>query len=652
MSLIRQPSEDRRTIPVQRLWLLTLLLTGQLWAALSSLSLTLDPSVDRANLAGGGAFISAVLAIFALRTVPVRRIVRSLTLLSGLILAAFGVFGAMGGLSGSWRVLLWLGLSGVVLVLSPSSRSIVTSTPRVVVSPADIPNVRPDAMSATPAGTGSRETGGPRRSRSSWVIILSAASLLAASALLLGPYVANRFPAGLSAGDLIDRTLDNPSNVMAAKATLDMKTRPSLTDKVVLSVRSPLAMFWRTETFDHWDGQMWSRNFQANGEWVSKNLPIDPSPDDIAASKGNLSTQEFRLETGFATALPSASSPVEVRSSHQLARRADGTLVSPLRPLGLGATYTVESRQIALDLEMVSKSGSASDEKWSKDPVTKSVLKQFAERPVTTDRVRELAREVTKGARTDFQRISLIETWLGDNTGYSTKAPLAPADRDPVDDFLFNTKLGWCEQIASSLVVMAREVGVPARLVTGFVPGEWDAVANRFTVRERDAHAWAEVWFPEVGWVPFDPTSSVPFAGSDEARAGAAASDWREQAGLALLIVGVLLFAIGPVRARLRRMAGWVWRRLARVLSERRVLRNQDIRSLAVRLERIGRSRGRPRRSDETMTRYSAQVAELVEDPEVARIGVAVDREAYRPGSGGSEGSSEDLERILAGHEK
>ena len=63
------------------------------------------------------------------------------------------------------------------------------------------------------------------------------------------------------------------------------------------------------------------------------------------------------------------------------------------------------------------------------------------------------------------------------------------------------------------MVVLARSVGIPARLVTGFVPGEQDPVTGTYTVRAKHAHAWAEVWFAGIGWGPFDPTASVPLAG-------------------------------------------------------------------------------------------------------------------------------------------
>ena len=76
-----------------------------------------------------------------------------------------------------------------------------------------------------------------------------------------------------------------------------------------------------------------------------------------------------------------------------------------------------------------------------------------------------------RGPPTTFDKVLALEAWLGAHVKYSITAPLAPQGVDVVDDFLFRSRLGWCEQVASSLVVLARSVGIPARLATGFVPG-------------------------------------------------------------------------------------------------------------------------------------------------------------------------------------
>jgi hypothetical protein len=109
------------------------------------------------------------------------------------------------------------------------------------------------------------------------------------------------------------------------------------------------------------------------------------------------------------------------------------------------------------------------------------------------------------------------------NVTYDLDAPLPAPGADAVDDFLFESHLGFCEQIASALTIMLRTQGVPARLATGYLAGSRDRVAGVFEVRGSDAHAWVEVWFPETGWQAFDPTASVPLSG--DAAIGSIGSD-------------------------------------------------------------------------------------------------------------------------------
>jgi hypothetical protein len=139
---------------------------------------------------------------------------------------------------------------------------------------------------------------------------------------------------------------------------------------------------------------------------------------------------------------------------------------------------------------------------------------------------------------------------------------------DAVDDFLFQSRLGFCEQIASALTIMLRSQGVPARLATGYVPGERDRVSGVWNVRSSDAHAWVEVWFPLTGWQPFDPTAEVPLAadagggtvGGD--LAGALVSSivsHRTGVGLAVLaaVVAGLLVRLVTIDRHRRRRGRW-----------------------------------------------------------------------------------------------
>lgn len=136
------------------------------------------------------------------------------------------------------------------------------------------------------------------------------------------------------------------------------------------------------------------------------------------------------------------------------------------------------------------------------------IRKHFLQLPTMSTRVTELTRQITRQAKTPHQMAVAIKQHLRANYRYSldigTAAPVSP-----VEDFLFSRKTGYCEHYATAMVMMLRAAGIPARLVTGFLAGEWNDFGNYYTVRQRDAHAWVEVYFPRSGWITFDPTPSV-----------------------------------------------------------------------------------------------------------------------------------------------
>ena len=90
---------------------------------------------------------------------------------------------------------------------------------------------------------------------------------------------------------------------------------------------------------------------------------------------------------------------------------------------------------------------------------------------------------------------------------YSLAAP--PLGRNSVDEFLFDTRIGFCEHFSSSFTFLMRAAGIPARVVTGYVGGYRNRIGNFLLVRQSDAHAWSEVWLPRRGWTRVDPTAAV-----------------------------------------------------------------------------------------------------------------------------------------------
>lgn len=119
-----------------------------------------------------------------------------------------------------------------------------------------------------------------------------------------------------------------------------------------------------------------------------------------------------------------------------------------------------------------------------------------------------LAREMRERAGSDEAFIQSVLTKFGSEEFYYTLQPPA-LDLHAVDDFLFNTKRGFCEHFASAFTVMARAVGIPARIVTGYQGGEFNPMGGYFIVRQSDAHAWSEVWLEGRGWQRIDPTAAI-----------------------------------------------------------------------------------------------------------------------------------------------
>jgi transglutaminase-like putative cysteine protease len=127
-----------------------------------------------------------------------------------------------------------------------------------------------------------------------------------------------------------------------------------------------------------------------------------------------------------------------------------------------------------------------------------------------TERTRNEAQRVViqAGATNSFDKVWAVQEYLRSNFTYELNSPRPSGDQDWVDYFLFDHQAGRCEQFASAMIVMVRSLGIPARLVSGYnYSGETDA-QGEVVYRENQAHTWVEVFFPEYGWVPFEPTTN------------------------------------------------------------------------------------------------------------------------------------------------
>ncbi len=177
-----------------------------------------------------------------------------------------------------------------------------------------------------------------------------------------------------------------------------------------------------------------------------------------------------------------------------------GGLVSQPNP-GSAQQYTAESILPNVS-EADLRAAQASYPAW--------VSQRYLALPDTVpERVRALARDLTANAATPFDQALAIEAYLR-KIPYSLKVPGPPANRDAADYFLFDLKTGYCDYYATAMTVLARAVGLPARLVIGYASGTYDPYNAQYVVRQADAHAWTEIYFSGIGWIEFEPTANQP----------------------------------------------------------------------------------------------------------------------------------------------
>jgi hypothetical protein len=157
--------------------------------------------------------------------------------------------------------------------------------------------------------------------------------------------------------------------------------------------------------------------------------------------------------------------------------------------------------------------GSAADLASAGRDYPPAISLNYLQLPNMDPRVAVLARQITASAANDYERAQSIENYLQTHFAYTLDlGDRVPAD--PIAYFLFDRKRGHCEYFASSMAVMLRTLGIPARIVNGFRGGEFNDVTGSYIIRAREAHSWVEVYFPGHGWSAFDPTPAASFSPS------------------------------------------------------------------------------------------------------------------------------------------
>jgi transglutaminase-like putative cysteine protease len=318
-----------------------------------------------------------------------------------------------------------------------------------------------------------------------------------------------------------------PGGYNGFASNMDTSVRGALGDDVVMRVRAPAADFWRAQTFSTFDGRMWFADDELGTLRDGPQIDVPPAFGDVGEMFVGAATvehedfvQTFYIESDMPNVIFGAYRPAEVIVDASVWTRTDGAIRASTVFVA-GSVYTVVSRRPIVDEEQLRTQGDIGARLSVRG--VEAFDRYLTVPATTTQRTRDLAAELAAGHTTTYDIVRSYEAWMRRNVEYDLSAPVPAAGTDAVDDFLFNTRLGFCEQIASALTIMLRTQGVPARLATGYAAGQRDRIAGVYEVRASDAHAWVEVWFPESGWQAFDPTASVPL--SAESRLNSVGAD-------------------------------------------------------------------------------------------------------------------------------
>jgi len=258
---------------------------------------------------------------------------------------------------------------------------------------------------------------------------------------------------------------------------------------------------WRGVALDYYNGHGWQRTA---GRPTWEQPANERGFFQLGTTEGThrLTTQTFYVEAIDTPVLFAAPRVVAVQGALPYLRRD-----------GEGALSTRPHFRERISYKVYSDTETPDESELHKTPLDEvqvfpAAMARYLQLPDKLDpRISRLAKDVIKkaGARDQYEAARAIEKHL--QTAYDYTLDLKESGPDPLSDFLFNVHAGHCEYFATAMAVMLRTQGIPARVVNGFQTGDYNETADVYTVTQRDAHSWVEVYFPNANaWVAFDPT--------------------------------------------------------------------------------------------------------------------------------------------------
>ncbi len=308
----------------------------------------------------------------------------------------------------------------------------------------------------------------------------------------------------------------------------------SAADEPVMHVRSRVSSYWRGLVLDIYDGRGWlNASYQIRLIDRSRREYIFPDSSPTLAGR-RIYWQTYYLLTDQPNAVFTGYRP--------------GRIYLPVvGPVLLESGSLYRSLSVMPDLQ---PGRLRLDQAVAEDSFN-LVL------PFISERTAALAESIVQGAPTDYDKAARLEHFLMTSYPYDLNVGPLPPGRDAVDYFLFEQQAGYCAHFATAMAVMARHVGLPARVAAGYLPGYIDTLTGAHIVRVGDAHAWVEIYFQEHGWVAFDPTPRPDANLGFASRGGWLHFGFEDYTGVSLAsMVSPLISKVSIGRFS---MPAWIW---------------------------------------------------------------------------------------------
>lgn len=320
---------------------------------------------------------------------------------------------------------------------------------------------------------------------------LAAAGIVALLAGTIGP----RLP-GAGEDPLVDTGGRESGETTVSSPIVDIRSRlVNQSDTELFTVAANEPAYWRLVALPSFDGQRWRLPDRGLEQ-------VDGALSEAAPGATEID-QTLTISALTGSFVPAAAQPVAASPGDELRYNADtSALIDVDGQVDSGATYRIQSARPNFDPAALRAATTG-------DPPDDEYLALPDSLPAE---VRDEAAAVTASGSTPYDQVLLLQNWFRDNFTYSIDVPPGH-DNDAILQFLAN-RTGYCEQFAGTFAAMARSLGIPARVAVGFTQG--DLVDSTYVVRGRNTHAWPEVWFDDLGWVPFEPTPGRGAPGSEQ----------------------------------------------------------------------------------------------------------------------------------------